>query len=329
MQPQAFRLADQQVVERFLATRPSSADDAPRLNFAWSTWGFGREPFADSVARLAKHDVRWIELHGDHYGRSFGTPVAEMRSVLDAHGVKVAGICGMVSPESELSATSHVIRQRAIDYFERHAELCAELGGTYVLFAAGAVGRPTKYDDHEWLRAVDTAQKIAGAFERHGVLGALEPVRPDEVSILHTLAEAERMLADVDRPGIQHLNPDLYHMLAGESHLGLAILEHGQKFASIHLADTNRRALGTGHLDLDVVQMALHAVGHARPDRFCAAEPLGAGGNPYDQMHGPADPEALDALVGQTARTWREREEVILSTDADELRAAYGLQTVS
>jgi sugar phosphate isomerase/epimerase len=323
MQPQAFRIADQQVVERFLAARADGG--GARLQLAWSTWGFGREPFEASVARLAKHGVGWIELHGDHYGPDFGTPVAEMQSILDAHGVKVAGICGMVSPESELASISHVVRQRSIDYFQRHAELCAQLGGRYVLFAAGAVGRPRKDDDHEWLRAVDSAQKIAGAFEQHGVRGALEPVRPDEVSILHTLEEAERMLADIDRPGIRHLNPDLYHMLAGECHLGLAILEHGEKFASIHLADTNRRALGTGHLDLDVVQMALHAVGHAVPDRFCAAEPLGAGGNPYDQMHGPADPEVLDALVSQTATTWRAREEQLLSVDAQELRAAYGL----
>lgn len=323
MQPQSFRLADQQVVERFLATRPSQ--DAPRLNLAWSTWGFGREPIADSVARLARHGVRWIELHGDHYGPDLGTPVAEIRAALDAHGVQVSGICGMVSPESELSATSPVIRQRAIDYFRRQADLCRELGGTYVLFAAGAVGRPVKYDDHEFARAVDTAQRIAAYFEEVGVVGALEPVRPDEVSLVHTLAEGVEMLEAIDRTGVSHLNPDLYHMLAGESHLGLAILEHGHRFASIHLADTNRRALGTGHLDLDVVQMALHAVGHARPGRFCAAEPLGAGADPYTAMHGTPDPEALDALVGQTARTWREREEQLLTVDADELRAAYGL----
>jgi len=323
MQPQSFRLADQQVVERFLAIRPAA--DAPRLQLAWSTWGFGREPFADSVARLARHGVRWIELHGDRYGADLGTPVAEIRAALDAHGVQVAGICGMVSVESELAATSPVVRQRAIDYFKRHAELCKELGGTYVLFAAGAVGRPVRYDDHEWARAIDTAQRIAPTFEELGVVGALEPVRPDEVSLVHTLAEGVEMLERIDRPGVSHLNPDLYHMLAGERHLGLAILEHGERFASIHLADTNRRALGSGHLDLDVVQMALHAVGHARPDRFCAAEPLGAGADPYTSMHGPADPEALDALVGQTARTWREREELILTADADELRAAYGL----
>lgn len=78
-----------------------------------------------------------------------------MKRILDDHGIKVVGVCGMVTPESELSSNKPRITQRCIDYFRRNIDLCAELGGTYLLFTPGAVGRPTKYEHNEFLRAAD------------------------------------------------------------------------------------------------------------------------------------------------------------------------------
>ena len=55
--------------------------------------------------------------------------------------------------------------------------------------------------------------------------------------------------------------------------------------------------------------MALYAVGHNVPERFCTPEPLGPGGNPYKMMFEEPDPVMLDELVATTARTFYEREE--------------------
>lgn len=46
----------------------------------------------------------------------------------------------------------------------------------------------------------------------------------------------------VGHPGVCHINCDVYHMQAEEEHIGEAIL-----------ADSNRRALGRGSLDLDTI----------------------------------------------------------------------------
>ena len=43
-----------------------------RLNFSWSNWGFGMEPLQQSLARLSKYGISFIELHGNHYGDSIG-----------------------------------------------------------------------------------------------------------------------------------------------------------------------------------------------------------------------------------------------------------------
>ncbi len=72
-------------------------------------------------------------------------------------------------------------------------------------------------------------------------------------------------------------------------------------------------------LDLDIVLMALYAIGYDDERCFCTAEPLGPGGDPYPQMWGSPDPAMLDRLVEQTARTFYERESEILAARPQEL----------
>jgi sugar phosphate isomerase/epimerase len=329
MKRQQFRERDIAVLRRFLDVRRSVSGETPRLKLGWSNWGFGTETLEVSAARLERHGIRWIELHGNLYGPDLGYRADEVSGILTDHGLAVSGICGMVTPEQEFASASPIVRQRAIDYFRRQIDFCREVGGTYVLFGAGAVGRPVAYDANELGRAAETIRIVAEDFERNGIQGAIEPVRPEEVSVCHTFGDALRLIELINHPGVSHIAGDLYHMLSGEGHIASAILEHGDVLVNLHLADTNRRALGTGLLDLDIVLMALYAVGYQHGSRFCTAEPLGAGANPYEMMFGNPDPAALDDLVGRTARCLFEREEAILAASDEELATLYGLEAVA
>lgn len=324
MGPQAFQAADAEVARRFVEARAGWTPDAPRLKLGWSNWGFGTERLEDSAARLERYGVEWIELHGNRYGPDLGYRAEEVAPVLEAHGLRLSGICGIVTPDQELASNRPHARQRFLDYLRRQLELCVALGGRYILFGAGAVGRPVAYDDAELDRAADTLRLVADEFSAAGVLAAIEPIRPDETSLVHTCGDALELIGRVGRPGVRHIAADLYHMLAGEGHLGRALLEYGPLLANLHLADTNRRALGSGQLDVDVVIMALYATGYHEAEGFCTAEPLGTGANPYAMMFGAPDAPALDAMVAQTARTWREREDAVLGASDDELLAAAG-----
>ena len=331
MKPQSFRRCDQEVVRRFLAARRdgtrtgASTAPEPRLRLSWSNWGFGTEPLADSAARLARNGVRHIELHGNLYGPDLGYRPEEVLRILGDHEITVSGVCGMVTPDQEFASNKPHVRQRAVDYFRRQVDFCQQVGGSYVLFGAGAVGRPVRYDDAEMHRAAETIRIVADHFQASGIRGAIEPIRPEETSVCHTFADAVRLLELIDHPGVAHLNGDLYHMLSGEEHIGATLLEHGHRMLNLHLADTNRRALGRGLLDVDVVLMALYAIGYHRGENYCSAEPLGAGGNPYAAMHGAPDAAALDDLVATTAATFYEREAELLRASDEELAAAYQL----
>ena len=91
------------------------------------------------------------------------------------------------------------------------------------------------------------------------------------------------------------------------------ILKHGKRMVNLHMADTNRGALGSGVYNLDAVIAALYAVGYNRADCYCTCEPLGPGGDVYRAMHGRTPPEQLDDLVISSAKYWRERENQVRS----------------
>ena len=182
-----------------------------------------------------------------------------------------------------------------------------------MLVVPGAVGRPEPYDNSEFDRSVQTLRPVADDFVKAGVRAAVEPIRSAEVSIVHTIADVKRYIIEVNHPGIRNINGDVYHMLTEESNIAEAILDAGDMLVNLHLADTNRCALGHGSLDLDAIIMALYCIGYTQGPCFATPEPLGPGGDPYPAMHGKPDEAVLDSLVADTARYWREREQEIKS----------------
>ncbi len=310
---QHFEEKNAQIEARFLELKKSPEKVKSRLNLSWSNWGFGLETLADSAARLQKAEVTFIELHGNHYGTDLGYKVDETLEILADHGLRVSGVCGMFSADNDLSSNRAICRQAAIDYLRREIPFTREVGGSYLLVVPGAVGRPKAYDDMEFERSAGTLGQCADWFVKHGVKGAIEPIRSAEISFIHTVADAKRYIEAIDHPGIAHINGDVYHMQSEESHIGEAILNAGDSLVNLHFADSNRCALGEGSMDVSTIIRALYLIGHNQEGRFVTFEPLGPGGDPYPAMYGKPDKPKLDALVHDSIRYFRECEESVLA----------------
>lgn len=314
MKKQNFEIKTEKIRAAFLELKKRHPEKLKtRLNLSWSNWGFGVETLAESAARLEKNGIRFIELHGNHYGPNLGYRVAETRKVLKDHGIQTGGVCGMFSAENDLSSNRAHQRQAAVDYLKRELEFTRQMGGSYILVVPGAVGRPQAYDQTEFERSVETLQLVADLFVKNKVKGAIEPIRSAEVSFVHTIADAKEYIRAVNHPGIGHINGDVYHMQSEEAHIGQALIEAGDQLINLHMADSNRCALGEGAMDLDAIIMALYVIGFNSPGHYVTPEPLGPGGDPYPAMHGKPDKRLLDEMVRQTASYFRQREEELLS----------------
>ncbi|BBH19034.1 epimerase [Paenibacillus baekrokdamisoli] len=313
MSKQLYELKNDKIRSAFLSLKKNQPERfEKRLNLSWSNWGFGMESLEDSAKRLQNAGIEFIELHGNHYGPDLGYHARETLEILGAHGITVAGVCGMFSKDNDLSSNRAIHRQAAIDYLKREIEFTSSVGGSYLLVVPGAVGRPDKYDDMELERSVNMLRSVADLFVKHGVRAAVEPIRSAETSYVHTILDAQAYIRAVDHPGVQHINADLYHMQLEESHIGEALLASGEQLLNLHVADSNRCALGEGSLDLDTVIMALYLLGFNREGRYVTPEPLGPGGDPYPAMFGKPDRVKLDQMVMQTASYFRERESILL-----------------
>jgi len=312
MNLQNFEKKKQVLVERFknlLKRNPSLKKQEIKLS--WSNWGFGMESLEQTARRLHKYGIKWIELHGNRYGKDLGYKAKEVLQILEKYDIKVAGICGMFGPENDLSSNSGIVRQNAIDYIRRQLDLCHEVKGTYLLVVPGAVGRPQPYDNSEFERSVATLQIVADDFIKARVRAAIEPIRSAEVSLVHTFEEAKQYIKAVNHPGVRNINGDVYHMQVEEKNIAETILNSGDMMINLHLADSNRCALGDGSMDIDAIIMALYCIGYSQGNRFATPEPLGPGGDPYPAMHGRPDPVFLDKLVSSSASYWRAREKAV------------------
>ena len=311
---QNFEIKNRKIREAFLKIKKDSPEKLQaKLNLSWSNWGFGMESLEDTAKRLDMAGIRFIELHGNHYGPDLGYKADEALSTLSKYNIKVSGVCGMFSKDNDMSSNRAVERQRAIDYLKLEVPFTAAVGGGYLLVVPGAVGRPLAYDGAELDRSADTLRSVAGLFIQYGVKAAIEPIRSAEVSIVHTVAEAKEFIGAVGHPGIGHINGDVYHMQSEETHIGEAIVSAGDMLVNLHVADSNRGALGDGSLDLDTLIMALYIIGYNREGRYVTPEPLGAGGDPYPAMYGKPDKEKLDKLVMSSAAYFRQREDAVLN----------------
>lgn len=324
MKFQNFKRKDLGIVKQFIEARKKGLMGSAKLNLSWSNWGFGMEKLEASVQRLSRSNIKFVELHGNLYGKDLGYKPDETIRILNESGLDVSGICGMVYPYSEFASNNHYVRQTCIDYFRRLIDFGKEVGAKYILFTPGAVGRTKKYDETEFYRAAEGIRIVSEDFYKAGIRCAIEPVRRDEVSFCFTIAEANSLIEEVNHPGCRYIAGDTYHQMHEEPHIGEALIGCGEMLTNLHLADTNRRGLGTGSLDLDIVIMALYAIGYNNKYCFCTLEPLGGGANPYDMLYGQPDVEAVDALVKETAEYFFERENEVLSADDGELLKMYG-----
>ncbi|HVZ16986.1 MAG TPA: TIM barrel protein, partial [Terriglobales bacterium] len=183
MNKQPFERKNEEIRQAFLTLKQTHPERFERrLNLSWSNWGFGLETLAESAARLERHDVHFIELHGNHYGTDLGYKLGETQCILSDHGITISGICGMFSVDNDLSSNRAVHRQAALDYLKRELEFAGAFGAGYILVVPGAVGRPAAYDDSEFERSVATLRIVADLFTKYNVSAAIEPIRSAEVS---------------------------------------------------------------------------------------------------------------------------------------------------
>lgn len=107
---------------------------------------------------------------------------------------------------------------------------------------------------------VDFLQLVADETEEHNLTLAIEPLNRRESNILNSVAEGVALAERVNRPSIRVL-ADFYHMDEEQEPLD-HLVQYQAWLAHIHVADTGRRAPGTGSYPYATFVEKLAAAGY-------------------------------------------------------------------
>ena len=113
-----------------------------------------------------------------------------------------------------------------------------------------------------------------------------EPLNRYETNLANTVADGVFLL---ESRGIENVSllADLFHMNIEEIEIAASLRAGGKHIGHVHFVDSNRRAVGCGHLDIAPIAAALRAIGY---DRYLSAEAL-----PYPDSDGAAR-QTIDAF---------------------------------
>ncbi len=152
-------------------------------------------------------------------------------------------------------------RQRAVERMKDHIDFACELGCPVIIGGirgkAGVGALRTGEALRQGMAAV--AQCVQHA-ERAGVSVLIEPVNRYETNFINTTAEGKELIHALGASNVKLLL-DTYHMNIEEISLEQSFREAGPLLGYVHLADSNRRAPGWGHIDFASILRAAYATG--------------------------------------------------------------------
>ena len=201
--------------------------------------------------------------------------------VLADMGMSVAAVgtgAGWVKHRLHLADEDQIVRQRAVDFIKTIIDCAAELGAPAII--GSMQGRSSqavrKETANAYLRdALDTLGRHAAQYDK--VL-LFEPLNRYETDQANTLDQGLALIEGM--PNVRLL-ADLFHMNIEEADLASSIRRAGHAIGHVHFADTNRMAIGFGHLDVPPIISALKDINYSgylsaevfsKPDAMQAAQ---------------------------------------------------------
>jgi D-psicose/D-tagatose/L-ribulose 3-epimerase len=190
--------------------------------------------------------------------------VGAARERLDSHGLTVTSLCwiGLGYPERDCAHESEHIRRQAGDYLRLCLEQAHALGARTLVLVPTFRTEPDRTGrEAELERAAKTIGTALDRADADGVLVALEALNRYETHLLRTLDDADGLRRMIDSPNVR-LMADVFHMNIEEDSIAASIRAHAEHIVHVHLADSQRREPGSGHLDFAAVFEALSDCGY-------------------------------------------------------------------
>lgn len=228
------------------------------------------DDLAASCASAAELGFDAVELF---YPEPAAVNADELRRSLRQHSLQVAAFgsgAGWVKHKLRLTDPDPGVRVRAFEYVAQLVDVAGSFGAPVILGSMqGRWGDGVSREQAlAWLG--DSLNELGARAARHGVPFLYEFLNRYETNLFNAVEPAIAFLNTLPNTNVKLLC-DLFHMNIEERDLAAALRAAGSRVGHIHFADSNRRAVGFGHLDVGPVAQALRDIGYSG---FVSAEIL-------------------------------------------------------
>jgi len=178
--------------------------------------------------------------------------IAAARAAAEDAGIVVTGLHWLLVKPAGLSITARdgAVRKRTVDAMLALIDLCAELGGRYLVHGSPQQRRIEAGDTREaaLARAGECFARAAERAAKAGVLYCVEPLAADATPLINTLEEAAALVTQIGNPALRSM---LDCSAAGRSEAQPldALVERWVPqgmIAHVQVNDRNRRGPGQG-----------------------------------------------------------------------------------
>ncbi len=270
--------------------------------FGVCAWIYGEAPLEQTVARIAAAGYDGVELPGEPEQFSRG----ELRRLLGRHGLAPLALtasCMVPQTRRDLAHPDPAIRKDAVAYVVSCLRFAAEIGAPLIQMLPSGETRlaPIATRAEEWAWSVEAMRQAAREAERQRVRISIEPLNRYEAYLVTTAQEAIAYVDAIASPWVG-VTLDMFHANLEEPDIPKSIRAAGPRLFHVHVADTNRQALGKGHLDLVAVATALREI------RYAAAivvEVMPPGPDPFRAIKDERSPGILDGYIRESLTALR------------------------
>ena len=198
---------------------------------------------------------------------------AEFTRIAADHGLAIFGLHWLLVAPSGLSIVSEdaAVRQRTLTVMSRLVELCAILGGSYLVHGSPKqrAAPPGMARERALALATECFARMGDEASQTGVVYCIEPLAPRETDLINTVQEAARIVDEIASPGLKTM---IDCSAAGQAETQAVDALMAQWIPSGHVAhvqvnDPNRRGPGQGDMKFEPILGTLkrmQADGHYR-----------------------------------------------------------------
>ncbi len=205
----------------------------------------------------AGYDILEFSLHD-----SVNLDIPGTKALLEKHGLKTACSRGLAR-DADVSSDDPVVVARGQQLLQESLDVTAGIGGTILtgaLYSAfGKAPGPLTRTGRD--NVVGVLKELAAEADLVGISLGLEVCNRYETNVVNTARDALTLADDIGADNVMvHL--DTYHMNIEEDDLISPVLQLGDRLGYVHIGETHRGYLGSGHLDFPAFFGALAQINY-------------------------------------------------------------------